>query len=72
MTADSTDNATPPKSTKSRTSNFLVQLQIKSESQFQFFVPRDTEEFEFLDLVGFGDVASSVTQVTELYGCGDP
>jgi len=52
----STENATPPKSTKSRNSKSSVQIQIKSQSQFEF-VPRDTEESEFLDLVDFGAAA---------------
>jgi len=36
---------------------------MKSNSQFEF-VPRDTEKFEFLDLVDFGGVAISVESVT--------
>jgi len=52
-------NCTPPNSTKSRNSKASVQTQIKSKSQFEF-VPRDTEESEFLDLVDFGGVAISV------------
>jgi len=61
---DSTENtnATSPKSTKLNNSNSLVQNQTKPKSQFQF-VPRDTEESEFLDLVDFGDVAFSVETV---------
>ena len=58
----STENATPPKSTKSRNSNSLVHIQIKSKPQFDF-VLRDTEEFEFLDLVDFGVVAISLETV---------
>jgi len=58
-------NCTPPNATKSRNSNALVQTQIKSKSQFEF-VPRDTEESEFLDLVVFGDVAISVETVIHL------
>jgi len=50
---------TPPESTKSRNSNFSLQIQIESKSQVEF-VPRDTEESEFLDLVDFGGVAFSV------------
>jgi len=57
-----TENATPPKSTKSRNSNSSVQIQIKSKSQFEF-VPRDTEESKVLDLVDFGVVAISVETV---------
>jgi len=56
---DSTKNATPPKSTRSRISYSAVQIQIKPQFQFQF-VPRDTEKSEFLDLVDLGDVAFSV------------
>jgi len=63
---DSTENATPPKSTRSRNSIPLIwiclQIQIKSKSQFEF-VPRDTEESEVLDLVDFGGVAFSVESV---------
>jgi len=58
----STKNATPPKSTKPRSSNPSVQIQIKSEFEFEL-VPRDTEESEFLDLVDFGDAAFSVESV---------
>jgi len=39
--------------------NFSIRIQIKLKSQFEF-VLRDTEEFEFMDLVDFGDVALSV------------
>jgi len=49
----STENASTPKSTKSRNSNSLVQTQNKPKSQFEF-VLRDTEKLEFLDLVDFG------------------
>jgi len=59
---DSTEYATLPKSTMSRNSNFSVQIQIRPKSQFEF-VPQDTEESEFLDLVDFGDVAISVETV---------
>jgi len=55
-------NTALSKSTKSRNSNSSVQMQTKSKSQLEF-VPRDTEESEFLDLGGFGDVASSVETV---------
>ena len=58
---DSTENATPLRSIKSRTSNFKVHIQIQAKSQVEF-VQRDTEEFEFLDLVDFGDVAFSVDE----------
>ena len=59
-------NAAPPKSTKSRNSNSLVQIQIKPKSDWksQFeFVLRDTEKSEFRDLVNFGEVALSVEAV---------
>ena len=56
---DSTENATPPKSTKSRNSNSSVQVQSNSKSRFEF-VLQDTEESEFLDFVDFGSVAFSV------------
>jgi len=46
---DSTENASPPQSTRSRNSDFLVQIQIRPTSRFEF-VPQDTEESEFLDL----------------------
>ena len=36
---------------------------MKPKSQFEF-VPRDTEEPEFLDMVDFGDVAFSGETVT--------
>jgi len=52
---DSTEIATPPKSSKSRNSNSLVQIQNKPKSQFEF-VLRDTTESEFFDLVIFRDV----------------
>ena len=45
----STENAAPPKSTKSRDSNSSVENQIKKKLQFGF-VPRDTEESEFLSI----------------------
>jgi len=38
-------------------SNDLMQIQMKTKSQFEF-VPRDTEESEFLDLVDSGGVVS--------------
>jgi len=59
---DSTVNTTPPKSTKSRNSNSLVQIQIKPKSQCEF-VPRDTEKLDFLDLMDFGNEALSVETV---------
>jgi len=45
-----------PTSTVSQNSNFSVQIQIKPNSQFEF-VPQDTWESDFLDLVESGGVA---------------
>ena len=61
---DSTENATPPKSIKSRNSNYSVQIQINPESRFGF-VTRDMEESEFVffDLVDVGDAAFGVETV---------
>ena len=59
---DATEYATPPKSFKLRISNYLVQIRIEAKFEFEF-VPRDTEEFEFFDLVDFGDVEFSVETV---------
>jgi len=56
---DSTENATPQKSSRSRISKFTVQIQIRLKSQFEF-APRDTEESEFLNTVDFVGVAFSV------------
>jgi len=50
-----TENATPPKSAKSRNPNYSVQIQMKVKSQIEF-VPRDTEESELLDLPDFEGV----------------
>ena len=58
----STQNATPPESTKSRNSNSSVQIQIKPKSQFEF-LPRNTEKLLFLDLVDFGGIAILVETV---------
>jgi len=55
----STEIATSPRSTRSKDPNFSLQIQIQQKSQFEF-VLRDTEESEFLDLVGFWNVAISV------------
>ena len=56
----SNKNATPTQiHQKSRNPNFLVQIQMKSKSQFKF-VLRDTEESGFLD---FGDEVFSVETV---------
>jgi len=56
----SIENTTPPRSTDSRHSYFLVQIKIEPKS---WCVPRDTEKSEFLDLVGFGGVAFAVETV---------
>ena len=58
-TTDSTENATPSSSTKSRNSKSSVQIQTKPKIHSES-VPRDTEKSEFLDLVDFGGVAISV------------
>ena len=55
----STEIGTPSKSMKSRNSNSSVQIQIQPKSRFEF-VPRDTEESEFPDLVDFGGGAFPV------------
>ena len=47
----STKIATPPKSTKSRNSNSSVQIQTDPKSENQFVVMRDSEEYQFFDLV---------------------
>ena len=59
---DSAEIASPPQPTRSRNSNFSVQIQIKPTSQFEF-VPRDTEESESLGLVNFGGDVFSVESV---------
>jgi len=59
---DSAEHDTPPKSTKSKNSRFLVQIQIKPKSQIDI-VSRDTEESEFLDLVDLGGCCISVESV---------
>ena len=61
------EDAAPPKSSKSRNSNSSVQIQIEPKSQFEF-VPRGNKEFEFLDLVDFGDVVLSVEFVIPASG----
>jgi len=58
----STENATPPKSSKSKNPNFWVQIQSEPTSQFEFGPP-DNEKFEFLDLMEFVDVAFSMANV---------
>jgi len=60
--SDSTENATPLKSTKSRNSNSWVQIQTKQKSQSES-VPRDIEKSEFLDFLDFGGAAISVETV---------
>ena len=65
--ADSTENAAPPQSTKSRNSHFPVQIQIKSKSRLEFVV-RDTEESEFLNLVDFGGEVFSMESVMYMSG----
>jgi len=64
---DSTQNATSPKSTKSRNSNPPVQIQMKPKSRFEF-VPQDTKRSEDLDMVDFGCVIISVESVIEQGG----
>jgi len=70
--ADSTENATPPKSTKWRTSNSSVHIQIKSKSQFEF-VLRDTDGFEFLRVLhlSFGNKwnMTSCLQLVKFHLC---
>jgi len=60
----STENATPPKSSRSRNSDSSVQIQTEPTCQFEF-VPRYTEKSGFLDLIDVGDVAFSVETVIE-------
>jgi hypothetical protein len=64
---DSSENATPLKSTKSINSNSSVQIQIKSNVQCEF-VPRDTEESGFLDWVdlGGGEFSMETVRVCKL------
>jgi len=57
-----TENADPPKSTKSRDSNSSVQIQIQSKFPCEF-APRDAEESEFLNLVNLRGAAFSVETV---------
>jgi len=64
---DSTENVTPPKSTKSINSHSATQIQIKPEDHFEF-VLWDTEKSVFLDLVDFGDAVFSVETVRTLHG----
>jgi len=50
-------NSTPPKSSESKNSNSSVHIETTPKSQKFEFVPRDTEESEFLEFVNFGDAA---------------
>jgi len=59
---NSIENATPPQFTKSKNSNFSVQIQIKPQSQFEF-VPRDNEESELSDWADLGDAFSVETVI---------
>ena len=60
---DSTESALHRhKSTKLKNSDFLVPIQLKPKSQIEF-VPRDTEKYEFLDSVNFGDIALAMEPV---------
>ena len=67
---DSIENTTTPKSTKSRNTNFPVQIQIKFKAPFEF-VPQNTKESDLLDLVGFGYVAFQ-WKLSEICGLGVP
>ena len=60
----STESATPPKSSKSRHSNSLVQNQIEPKSQFEF-VPRDAGKSEFVNLEDFWTVAFPMETVIQ-------
>ena len=55
-----------PRSTKSSTSNCLVQIHMKPKYQFEC-VPRGDDKSEFLDLVNFGGVAFSVATVIHTF-----
>jgi len=56
---DITENATPPKTTKSKNSHSSVQLEFKPKSPFEN-VPRHAEASQFLDLVILREVEFSV------------
>jgi len=58
----STENATSPKSTKSRNSDSSVSHRTNSNWDFVVIWIR-TDKFEFLDLVDFGDVSFSVETI---------
>ena len=55
---DSTENATPPKSTKSKDSDFSVQIEIGP--RFEFHLYREIPRIRSLSLVDFRGVAFSV------------
>jgi len=61
---DSTENATPLKSTKSPNRDSSVKIQIGPIFQLEF-VPRYTEESGFLNAVDFGGVALAVDKEKE-------
>ena len=58
----STENATNPRSIKSRNSKFSAHTQIRIKSRFEF-VPWVTEKSEIRDWVDFGGVAITVEAV---------
>jgi len=60
--ADSTENVTTPKSTKSRNSNPSIHIQISPKPQCEF-VPSDAVKIELLDWVDFNGVAFSMESV---------
>jgi len=66
---DSTENATPPKSTKSRISNFSVQVQIKPKSRLfaSEFVLQDTKKSECLDSMDCRNETFSVKTVIAMF-----
>jgi len=61
---------TTPKSTKSRNTNFPVQIQIKFKAQFEF-VEQDTKDTDLLDLVGF-EYVTFQWKLSEICGLGVP
>jgi len=66
--ADSSESFTPtPEIHRMQKITFLGDNLIKPKSQFDF-VPGDTEECEFVDVVGFGDVASRCSIFRETWG----
>jgi len=62
LMADSAQDATPPKSSKSRSSNSPGQIQVTAKSQIRS-VPRCTKKIGFFDLVNFRQVAFEVETV---------